>query len=204
MSNIRFSIFTILLMSFQLSANCALATHGFLPSKDRSEILLHSKNVQERQTIADYFLAIPAEYLRVVRSDRLNISQRRQLLKQAQQGQYGSVYDISNGYLRLNLKNDTCGSYTITIFKRSSGRPLVARNISCTVGDYLVILDPDRNWQDVTSSILPIKVVPNPEGISELMIVLPRFGKTIEFYREENPQQLIGRYRFNGSRFIKI
>jgi hypothetical protein len=72
------------------------------------------------------------------------------------------------------------------------------------MGDSLAILDPERNWQDVTKSILSADLSPSPDASYIMTVVLPRFGKTIEVYREGDRQQLIGRYRFDGSRFIKI
>ena len=93
---------------------------------------------QARKTIKDYFLNLPATYIRMIpkgrqigRLDRIELLQRG-----------GTIVDINNGYLRTT--GDTC-FHELAIFKRAKGSPLVAINTVCTIGDSITIVDPDRN-----------------------------------------------------------
>jgi hypothetical protein len=190
--------------SFVIGLGCwTIATGAMLPTMSSAAPL--ATKINNRSTVADYFLQMPAQYLQDPTHDRITPRQRQQLLAAAKKEALGDVYDLSNGYLALSRGGDTCNRYTIAIFKRPNSSPLVARNISCTVGDSLVILDPARNWQEVTSQVLAADLSPSPDLAYMVEIVLPRVGKTIEVARfdENNRRTILGRYRFNGQRFVK-
>lgn len=204
MSRKHFSIIASLLIGLYLPIMNAAAIGKSSPITSWSGAQLQSQAIKDRRTVADYFLAMPAQYLKVADDDYITASERQQLLTQAKQGKFGGIYDTKNGYLRLSRSSDLCGTYTLAVFKRSTGRSLVVYSLSCTMGDSLVILDPERNWQNVTTSVLFADLSPSPDASYITTIVLPRFGNTIEVYREVDRKQLMGRYRFDGNRFIKI
>ncbi len=171
------------------------------PPPDAPKPTLVAKKNSDRRTVADYFLAMPAKYLQLMIAGR----QRQQMLNGAKRGEANSIYDLKNGYLSMNPGGDTCGSYTMAIFNRPTGTPLVASNISCTVGDVLVILDPAQNWQDVTKTVLPADLTPDPDLKYTIGVVLPRMGRVIEILRvnEDGSKKSIDRYRFEGQRFVQ-
>jgi hypothetical protein len=159
--------------------------------------------ISSRLTVVHYFLEIPAKYLIGPGKNPITTRQRQQMLANAKTGKSNGIYDVNNGYLQMFRESDLCPMHTIAIFKRSTASPLVALNISCTVGDSLVILDPDRNWQDVTPKVLPADLSPSHDAAYMVTVVPPRSGKTIEIYHEDdnNKKTSIGRYRFNGQQF---
>jgi hypothetical protein len=181
------------------------ASDDALPAKESSTPQLVAKRTSDQRTVADYFLAMPAKYLTDPASQRITDSKRQQMLVGAKRGESGSIYDLKNGYLSLSQGGDTCNLYTIAIFKRPTGSPLVARNISCTIGDAVVILDPAQNWKDVTKAVLPVDLTPSPDLKYTIAVVLPRTGRSIEVIHqnEDGSKKPIGRYRFEGQRFIK-
>ena len=157
----------------------------------------------QRKTVADYFLAIPDKYFQQLSpSGSSSQAERQRLLEQAKQGQKDSIYDPDNGYLRLVQGGDTCPTYTVVIFSRPSASPLVALSFSCDAGDQVSILDPDRNWQAVTTAVLPDNLAITPD-LDALEVELPRFGRTIKVRRESKDRTLVKRYRFNGQRFVE-
>ncbi len=166
---------------------------------------LVAKQTSDRRTVADYFLAMPAKYLADLANKPISNSKRQQMLTSAKRGESGGVYDLKNGYLSMNRGGDTCNLYTITIFNRPTGTPLVASNISCTVGDTVVILDPAQNWKDVTKAVLPVDLTPSPDLKYTVAVVLPRTGRSIEVSHEneDGSKKPIGRYRFENQRFVK-
>ena len=126
---------------------------------------------QQRKTVKDYFLNLPDNYIRMTTGGKqMNRSERSQLLKHG-----GTIVDINNGYLRTT--GDTC-FHELAIFKRTKGSPLVAINTACTIGDSIAIVDPDRNWKDITTQVFPMQTI---ETTNELGVVikLPRQGKVI-------------------------
>lgn len=145
------------------------------------------------------------QYLGVDSGDRISMEERQELLNRAEQGQDGGVYDPNNGYLKLIRRNDSCPTYTIAIFSRPSASPLVALNISCTIGDTVKILDPDQGWRDVTATVLPVDLAPSSNLDYITVVNLPQIGRTIEVYHETEgrEQTLIGRYRFDGAQFVE-
>lgn len=198
------------LVQAELSPEAAItktpkASDDILPAKESSPPQLVAKQTGSRRTVADYFLAMPAKYLNDPANKRITDSKRQQMLVSAKRGESGGIYDLKNGYLSLIRGGDTCGLYTIAIFNRPSGSPLVARNISCTIGDEVVILDPTQNWKDVTKAVLPVDLTPSPDLKYIIEVVLPRTGRSIEVIHqnEDGSKKPIGRYRFDGQRFIK-
>jgi hypothetical protein len=126
---------------------------------------------QERKTIRDYFLNLPATYIRITPGgSQIDRTERVEILKRG-----GTIVDINNGYLRT--ASDTC-LHELAIFKRTKGSPLVAINTSCTVGGSIAIVDPDRNWKDVTTQVFPMQTLKtnNEMGVT---IKLPRQGRII-------------------------
>ncbi len=202
MSNKYFSIISSLLISLNFGVMSAEALvrspEPAISSGEKRQV----NRASNRKTVVDYFLEIPAQYLKDPSNDRITTSKRQQMLVNAKRGLSNSIYDVNNGYLKLFRGGDTCGMYTIATFKRLAKSPLVARNISCTIGDYIVILDPDQNWKDVTPLVLPADLSSSPDLLT---VILPRTGRTIEIHRENenNSQNLVGRYRFDGRRFVK-
>ncbi len=174
---------------------------------NRSETYtLVAQKIKKYQTVAEYFLSMPAKYLENPARVVFTGSDRQQMLNSAKRGKNGLVYDLKNGYLSLTPErgSDLCGSFQIAVFNRPNNTPLVARTIACTDGDRLIILDPDRNWQDVTATVIDVNdklLVPAPDR----MVKLPRVGRNIEFYGENKNggQKLIGKYSFNGNRFVR-
>jgi len=148
---------------------------------------LKTAQIRQRKTVAEYFLAIPAEYLRLSQAGSNSTLDRRQLLEQAKQGQQNSLYDPQNGYLRIVQEGDTCSTLTVAIFSRPSASLLVALSYACAGVDQLNILDPDQNWRSVTRTVLPTNLTPDP-NLDQLEIELPQFGRTIEIRREQNNQ----------------
>jgi hypothetical protein len=145
---------------------------------------------QERETIKDYFLALPAQYLSSCPSSSIRSKRdRERILAQ-------SSIDIDNGYLKTN--SDTC-YHELAIFKRNSGKPLVVVNTRTTVYDSIAIVDPDRRWQDVTKQVFPVKLLkPDPEKMSPT-IQLPRQGKVITI--ETGNGQTRWQVKFKGGKF---
>jgi hypothetical protein len=126
---------------------------------------------QERKTIKDYFLELPATYIRITpEGQQLNHTDRLKLLQHG-----GTIVDINNGYLRTT--GDTC-FHELAVFKRSKGSPLIAINTACTVGDSIAIVDPDRNWKDITTQVFPIQTLKTNNELG-VTIKLPRQGKVI-------------------------
>lgn len=181
------------------------ASDEALPAKESSTPQLVVKKTSDRRTVADYFLAMPAKYLTDPASQRISDSKRQQMLVGAKRGEDGGIYDLKNGYLSLIKGGDTCSLYTIAIFNRPTGSPLVARNISCTIGDDVVILDPAQNWKNVTKAVLPVDLTPSPDLKYIIAIALPRTGRSIEILHqnEDGSKKPIGRYRFEGQQFVK-
>lgn len=128
-------------------------------------------NAQERKTIKDYFLNLPSDYIRMTPGGKqMNRAERLQALESG-----GTILDINNGYLRTT--GDTC-FHELAIFKRSKGSPLVAVNTICTVGDSIAIIDPDRNWKDITAQVFPMQTLKTNNELG-VTIKLPRQGKII-------------------------
>jgi hypothetical protein len=144
------------------------------------------------RTVTDYFLQAPERYFEIFDRDRISPALRRKLL-----GKAGAVIDNQNGYLSVRSTIEWC-YYELAIFRRARGAHLVAVNLACTVGDRLKILDPDRNWQDVTAAVLPL---PMPAG-ENMTIRLPRQGRTIEFLDENNRPTATARFA-NGKFLVK-
>ena len=126
---------------------------------------------QERKTVKDYFLNLPATYIRMTPGGKqLDRAERSQLLQRG-----GTIIDINNGYLRTT--GDTC-FHELAIFKRLKGSPLVAVNTACTVGDSIAIVDPDRNWKDITTQVFPMQTL-KTNSVMGVTIKLPRQGRVI-------------------------
>jgi hypothetical protein len=126
---------------------------------------------QERKTIKDYFLNLPGTYIRMTPGGRqIPRAERSQLLERG-----GTIVDINNGYLRT--ASDTC-FHELAIFKRSQGSPIVAINTACTIGDSISIVDPDRNWKDITTQVFPMQTLKTNNELG-VTIKLPRQGKVI-------------------------
>lgn len=115
---------------------------------------------ESSSTVMDYFVQIPAKYIQPrFRSLSGNRDQLLQLCNKR------GTCDSENGYIDL-------GSIMVTLFSRSSGAPIVAVSQSIAGGENVVFLNPDQNWSDVTSEIVP--------GYSDrLSYELPRHGTTI-------------------------
>jgi hypothetical protein len=126
---------------------------------------------QERKTVKDYFLNLPATYIRMTPGgSQLDRTERSQILKRG-----GTIVDINNGYLRTT--GDTC-FHELAIFKRTKGSPLIAINTACTVGDSIAIVDPDRNWKNITAQVFPMQTIETNNELG-VTIKLPRQGKVI-------------------------
>jgi hypothetical protein len=126
---------------------------------------------QERKTIKDYFSNLPATYIRMTPGGRqIDRAERTKLLQRG-----GTIVDIDNGYLRTT--GDTC-FHELAIFKRSKGSPLIAINTACTIGDSIAIVDPDRNWKDITTQVFPMQTLKTNNELG-VTIKLPRQGKLI-------------------------
>jgi hypothetical protein len=149
------------------------------------------------RTVADYFVQAPEQYFKILDRDSVGVDVRQRLLqKQPRTGT--PTVDTANGYIRTpSLSADLC-AYEMAIFRRSQGSHLVALNVTCTMGDTLTILDPDRNWENVTAKVLPLKLDPSPE----VTIRLPRQGRTIEVMGETN--QPIAQVKFDNDRFVVV
>lgn len=126
---------------------------------------------QERKTVKDYFLNLPATYIRMTPGGRqMTRAERSQLLERG-----GTIVDINNGYLRTT--GDTC-FHELAIFKRAKRSPLIAINTVCTIGDSIAIVDPDRNWKDITKQVFPVQTLKTNNELG-VTIKLPRQGKVI-------------------------
>jgi hypothetical protein len=162
-------------------------------SPTRSHIPPHTQIVlaNKARTVTDYFLQTPDRYFKILERDRVTPAIRRQLLTKS-----GNTIDPSNGYLAVSsIAPDLC-RYEMAIFKRARGSHLVALNISCTVGDTLTIIDPDRSWQDVTATVFPANIL---APSTNQTIRLPRQGRTISIADENNRQ--IAKIDFQNDRF---
>jgi hypothetical protein len=160
----------------------------------------NSKSIIRDQTVADYFLQIPEQYLRSIRSRPVTQTMRQTVLTEAKQGKFGGIYDPDNGYLKTQAAGggDLCGNFYVASFNRPNQSPIVAFTLACAAGDQLTLLDPDRDWADVTVQMLPDYQV---EPFST--IELPRIGRTIAIVQEEANSKITKRYEFDGQRFIK-
>lgn len=171
-----------------------------------TQVISKTQQTARRKTVADYFLEIPVQYRGMDSSLSISMEERLELLNRAEQGQNGGIYDPNNGYLKLIRKNNAaCFTYTVVLFSRPSASPLVAINSSCDIGDMAIILDPDQNWRDVTTNVLPVDLSPSPSLNYIIAVNLPQIGRTIEVYHEDESHHrtLIGRYRFNGEQFVE-
>jgi hypothetical protein len=84
--------------------------------------------------------------------------------------------------------------------RRSRGSHLVALSVGCTQGDRVVILDPDRDWADVTAEVMPVVLLLDPDR----MIDLPRQGQTIvvsDYGGKDGKKRLMMKIEFEGDRF---
>lgn len=130
-----------------------------------------SATAQERKTVKDYFLNLPATYIRMTPGGKqLDRAERSQILQRG-----GTIVDMNNGYLRTT--GDTC-LHELAVFKRTKGSPLIAVNTVCTVGDSIAIVDPDRNWKDITTQVFPMQTLKTNSEMG-VTIKLPRQGKVI-------------------------
>jgi hypothetical protein len=155
------------------------------------------RSVGDQRTVTDYFLQAPEQYFKMLDRDSVGVDVRQRLL-QTQPRTGTPIVDTANGYIRTpSLSPDLC-AYEMAIFRRSQGSHLVALNVTCTMGDTLTILDPDRNWENVTAKVLPLKLEPSPE----VTIRLPRQGRTIEVMGENH--QLIAQVKFDNDRFVVV
>jgi hypothetical protein len=126
---------------------------------------------QERKTVRDYFLSLPAKYIRITPGGKqIARRDRSQILERG-----GTIVDINNGYLKTT--GDTC-FHELAIFNRTKRSPLIAINTACTVGDSIAIVDPDLNWKDVTTQVYPIQTFKTNNELG-VTIKLPRQGKVI-------------------------
>jgi hypothetical protein len=149
------------------------------------------------RTVSEYFVQAPEQYFKILDRDSVGGDVRQKLL-QTQPRTGTPIVDTANGYVRTpSLSPDMC-AYEMAIFRRSRGSHLVALNVTCTMGDTLTILDPDRDWQDVTATLFPIQLTPSPEET----IRLPRQGRTIAVMGENN--QPIAQVKFDNDRFVVV
>jgi hypothetical protein len=153
----------------------------------------------EQRTVVDYFLETPERYFKALDRDSITVATRQKLLKK-QSRTIAPTVDIPNGYISTpTIHSDLCGRYEMAIFRRLRGAHLVALNVSCTMGDQVMILDPDRDWADVTAAVMPVVLPLDPERA----IDLPRQGRTIVFsdYGKAGKKRLIMKIEFEGDRF---
>ncbi|MGK7941252.1 MAG: hypothetical protein AB4062_14110 [Crocosphaera sp.] len=152
--------------------------------------------VPEARKVSDYFVQTPDQYFKAWEDDQGNVSDsiRARLLQQS-----SSIVDQGNGYISTSsIYPDLC-NYEMTIFRRSFGSHLVALNVGCTIGDRLYIIDPDKNWRDVTAEVFPIEI-PIPSVSSRFFISLPRYGRTIIITNAED-DVVIAKVFFDGDNF---
>jgi hypothetical protein len=154
----------------------------------------------EQRTVVDYFLEAPERYFKALDRDSVTVETRQKLLKK-QPRTIAPTVDIPNGYISTpTIYPDVCGSYEMAVFRRSRGAHLVALNVSCTMGDRVVILDPDRDWADVTAEVMPVVLPLDPKRV----IDLPRQGRTIvvsDYGGKDGKQRLMMKIEFEGDRF---
>jgi hypothetical protein len=154
----------------------------------------------EQRTVVDYFLETPERYFKALDRDSITVETRQKLLKK-QPRTIAPTVDILNGYISTpTIHSDLCGRYEMAIFRRSRGAHLVALNVSCTMGDRVVILDPDRDWADVTAEVMPVVLPLDPKRV----IDLPRQGRTIvvsDYGGKDGKQRLMMKIEFEGDRF---
>jgi hypothetical protein len=154
----------------------------------------------EPRTVVDYFLETPERYFKALDRDSVTVETRQKLLKK-QPRTIAPTVDIPNGYISTpTIYPDVCGSYEMAVFRRSRGSHLVALNVSCTQGDRVVILDPDRDWADVTAEVMPVALPLHPEWA----IDLPRQGRTIvvsDYGGKAGKKRPLTKIEFEGDRF---
>jgi hypothetical protein len=151
----------------------------------------------EQRTVVDYFLEAPESYFRVLDRDLVTVATRQKLLTK-QPRTIAPTVDIPNGYISTpTIYPDLCGRYEMAIFRRSRGSHLVALVVGCTQGDRVVILDPDRDWADVTAAVMPVVLPVDPDR----SVDLPRQGRTIVVseYGKDGKKRL--KIEFEGDRF---
>lgn len=157
-------------------------------------ILKTEGNKQETRKVSDYFLQTPDKYFKIDDDNEVNASIRARLLQQSV-----AIIDHENGYIwTSSIYPDLC-NYEMAIFRRSRGSHLVALTIGCTIGDKLYIIDPDKNWKDVTKEVFPIEI-PVPSVSSRFYVNLPRYGRTI-IITNANNDAVIAKVFFDGERF---
>ncbi len=157
-------------------------------------ILKTGGNKQETRKVSDYFLQTPDKYFKIDDDNEVNASIRARLLQQSV-----AIIDHKNGYIRTSsIYPDLC-NYEMAIFRRSRGSHLVALTVSCTVADRLYIIDPDKNWKDVTKEVFPIEI-PVPSVSSRFYVNLPRYGRTIIITNADN-DAVIAKVFFDGESF---
>jgi hypothetical protein len=154
----------------------------------------------EQRTVVDYFLETPERYFLLFDRDSISVATRRKLLTK-QPRTFAPTVDIPNGYISTpTIYSDLCSRYEMAIFRRSRGSHLVALNVSCAAGDRVVILDPDRDWADVTAEVMPVVLPADPDH----SVDLPRQGRTIvvsDYGGKDGKKRLMMRIEFEGDRF---
>jgi hypothetical protein len=154
----------------------------------------------EQRTVVDYFLEAPERYFKALDRDSVTVETRQKLLKK-QLRTIAPTIDIPNGYISTpTIYPDVCASYEMAIFRRSRGSHLVALNVSCTMGDQVVILDPDRAWADVTAAVMPVDLPVDPDH----SVDLPRQGRTIvvsDYGGKDGKKRTMTEIEFEGDRF---
>ncbi len=130
---------------------------------------------KDRKTIKDYFLELPSTYIRInPGGSQISRPDRSDILKRG-----GTIVDLNNGYLRT--VSDSC-FHELAMFNRAGASPLIAVNTVCTMGGSLAIVDPDRQWKNVTTQVFPMQTLKTSKelgGELAVNIKLPRQGRII-------------------------
>ncbi len=171
------------LFSHTLSERATLAFAGKTIST--ASYTLCTEQTSEPRTIADFFLLIPERYLTVPRAER------PALLRRMKAGAVGSGFevDVANGF--MNFQGHAEESYTLALFRRPDGSPLIAITYyGIRIDDRRPNSDPEDiaelyflryergRWRDVTRETLPVPFNKN------FRYNLPRKGTTIEVISE--------------------
>ncbi|OYT73048.1 MAG: hypothetical protein CFK52_03310 [Chloracidobacterium sp. CP2_5A] len=144
-----------------------------------------------RRSLADYFLAIPENYL-----PNPSRARRRALLRP----EHIAVRDERNGYMQI-AGDGARPTVTIAKFRKADGTFLVALTADYEMGSVCYALD-DRSGQltDVSRSVIPDYAnCPDFESSDCHVYELPRYGTTIAVKDGQGQRRYTLRWR--GERF---
>ena len=158
-----------------------------IPFDDLRQLL--NPRWQEPKTVLDYYLLLPDEYFE---------ANEEQRVKWMLDPKRGAVVDIKNNYIFAPGDGAQTSIY-VCLFKRSSGRPLIAVKSHESDTDqftHLQFFEYKRGTLvEVKQGVLPVKLN------EEFKYKMPRYGRSIEVKNQRGRK--IYNLTWSGTRFVK-